>query len=267
MGIPLLVGREIGPQDSANGQRAAVINQTFVRHFFAGANPIGKHIRDVYPGNPGDMEVVGVVADAKYNSLRENAPPRVYAPLFNPVWDQSAAIYEVRTFADPSAVSAALRQAVQETSASLPAIEINSMGGLVDESLQTDRFIEQLAAAFGLLALLLASIGLYGVMAYTVVRGTHDIGVRLALGAEPGNILRHVLGETLGLVLVGTAIGVPAAICATYFVRSMLYGVGLADPFAIAFAAALLAGVAALAGFLPARRASRVDPMVALRYE
>ena len=267
MGIPVLIGREIGPQDSANGQRAAVINQTFVRHFFAGANPIGKHIRDVYPGNPGDMEVVGVVADAKYNDLRESARPRVYAPLFNPVWDQNAAIYEVRTFADPSAVSAALRQAAQETSASMPAIEINSMSGLVDESLQTDRFIEQLAAAFGVLALVLASIGLYGVMAYTVARGTHDIGVRLALGAEPGNILRHVLGETLGLVLVGTVIGVPAAIGATYFVRSMLYGVGLADPFAITFAAALLAGVAALAGFVPARRASRVDPMVALRYE
>lgn len=267
LGIPVLIGREIGPQDSTGTIRPAVVNQTFVRRFFSGANPIGKHIRDTYPGNVQEMEVVGVVADAKYNDLREEARPRVYAPLFNPLWDQTAAVYEVRTFADPSSVSAALRQAVQETSASLPPVELSTMSGLVDESLQTDRFIERLSAAFGVLALVLASIGLYGIMAYTVARRTRDIGIRLALGAEPGNILRQVLRETLTLVLLGFVIGVPIAIGGTHFVRSMLFGLGVADPLAITFAALTLAFVAALAGFLPARRASRVDPMVALRYE
>ncbi len=267
LGIPVLIGREIEGQDSTGTIRAAVVNQTFVRRFFSGANPIGKHIRDTYPGNVQEMEVVGVVADAKYNDLREKARPRVYVPLFNPIWDQTAAVYEVRTFADPAGISAAIRQAVKETSGSLPPVEINTMSGLVDESLQTDRFIERLSAAFGVLALVLASIGLYGIMAYTVARRTRDIGIRLALGAEPGNILRQVLRETLTLVLLGFIIGVPIAIGGTHFVRSMLFGLGVADPFAIAFAVLTLACVAAIAGFVPARRASRVDPMIALRYE
>lgn len=267
LGIPVLIGREIGPQESTGTIRPAVVNQTFVRRFFSGANPVGKHIRDTYPGNVQEMEVVGVVADAKYNDLREKARPRVYAPLFNPLWDQTAAVYEVRTYADPASVSAALRQAVKETSAALPPVQISTMSGLVDESLQTDRFIERLSAAFGVLALVLASIGLYGIMAYTVARRTRDIGIRLALGAEPGNILRQVLRETLTLVLLGFVIGVPIAIGGTHFVRSMLFGLGVADPMAISFAALTLACVAAVAGFLPARRASRVDPMIALRYE
>jgi predicted permease len=266
MGIPVVMGRELGPQDT-NGIHTAVINQTFEKRFFGGVNPIGKHVRDTYPGNPADMEVVGVVADAKYNSLREHSVPRIYAALFNPMWDQNSAVYEVRTYADPAAVSAALRQAVQETSASLPPITIHTMSGLVDDSLQTDRFIERLSGAFGVLALVLASIGLYGIMAYTVARRTRDIGIRLALGAEPRNVLRQVLVETLTVVLVGVAIGVPVAVGGTFFVRSMLYGLGVADPIALTFAALLLMCVAALAGFLPARRASRVDPMVALRYE
>ena len=230
-------------------------------------NPVGKRIRDTYPGNPADIEVVGVAADAKYNSLREETPPRVYAPLFNPMWEQAAAIYEVRTFADPSSVSVALRKAVEETGASLPAIEIHTMSGLVDGSLETDRFIEKLSGAFGVLAMLLASIGLYGIMSYTVASRTRDIGIRLALGAEKENVLWQVLRETLALVLIGTAIGVPLALGGTHLVKSMLFGLGFADPIAILFAATVLALVAAVAGFLPAWRASQVDPMVALRHE
>jgi len=267
VGMPVLMGREIGPQDSGSGVHSSVINQTFARHFFPNSNPIGRHIRDTYPGNPVDMEVVGVVADAKYNSLREEPVPRVYGPLFNPMWEQHTAMYEVRTFADLTSVSEALRQAVSGFGASLPPIKIDTMSGLVDESLQTDRFIERLSGAFGTLALVLASIGLYGIMAYTVARRTRDIGIRLAIGAEPGNVLREVLGETLILVLIGVAIGIPAAIGAAHFVRSMWYGMGVIDPVPIVFAAVMLACVAALAGFLPARRASKVDPMVALRYE
>jgi predicted permease len=267
MGIPILLGREIEPQDSGNGPRAAVINQTFARQFFPDASPIGKHVRDTYPGNPAEMVIVGVVSDAKYNSLREKMQPRIYAPLFNPMWEMTAAVYEVRTFANPTSVSASLRQAVQATGTSLPPVEIRTMSGLVSDSLQTDRFIEQLSEGFGLLATLLASIGLYGIMAYTVARRTRDIGIRLALGAAPGNVLWQMLRETLLLVLIGIIIGVPLALGGTHFVRSMIFGLGFADPVAILVAAVLLAMVAALAGFLPAWHASRVDPMVALRYE
>ncbi len=267
VGIPILLGREITAQDTGNGLRAAVVNETFVHRFFPNTNPIGKRIRDTYPGNPADCVVVGVAADAKYRSLREKTAPRVYVPLFNPMWEQSTAAYEVRTFADATSIGASLRAAAQETSHSLPPITIRTMAGLVDDTLQTDRFIERLSSAFGFLAILLASIGLYGVMAYNVARRTRDIGIRMALGAEPGSVLWQVLRETLMLVCIGIAIGVPTALAGTRLVRGMLFGLGFADPIVIVAAAALLALVAAVAGFLPARRASRVDPMVALRYE
>jgi predicted permease len=267
MGIPILLGREITEQDTPGGLRAAVVNETFAHQFFPNTNPIGKHVRDTYPGNPGDCVVVGVAADAKYNSLREKTPPRIYLPLFNPMWEQNSAAFEVRTFADTASVSASLRSVVQEIGPSLPPINIHTMTGLVDDTLQTDLFIERLSSAFGLLAILLASIGLYGVMAYNVARRTRDIGIRMALGAAPGDVRWQVLRETLVLVLIGIAIGVPAALAGTRLIRSLLFGLGFADPIVIVSAAALLALVAALAGFVPARRASRVDPMVALRYE
>jgi ABC-type antimicrobial peptide transport system permease subunit len=258
VGIPVLYGREIGLQDSGNTPRVGVVNQAFVQSFFPNTNPIGKHVTDTYPGNPGVAEIVGVVADAKYNTLREKTQPRLYAPFFNPLWEHSFAVYEM---------GAALRQAVQEVNASVLPIEIHTMSGLVDESLQSDRFIKQLASAFSLLALLLAAIGLYGLMAYTVSRRTRDIGIRLALGAGQGNVLWQVLRETLVLVLVGIIIGVPCALGGTRLMRSMLFGLGSADPVAILLAASVLTVVAAVAGFLPAWRASQVDPMVALRYE
>ena len=267
MGIPILIGREIGPLDAAPGLRPAVVNETFVHRFFPNTNPIGKRVRDVYPGNPADCIVVGVAPDAKYNSLREKAMPRFYVPLFNPMWEQTSAVFEVRTFANAASVGTALRSAVQDVAPSLPPISIRTMAGLVDDTLQTDRFIEQLSGFFGLLAVLLASVGLYGVMAYTVAQRTRDIGIRMALGAEPGSVLWQVLRESFVLALIGIAIGVPAALAGTHFVRSMLFGLGLADPVVIVSAAVLLAIVAVLAAFLPAHRASRVDPMVALRYE
>ena len=267
IGIPIMLGREINAQDTGSGQRPAVINETFARHFFRGTNPIGKQIRDTYPGNPGECVVVGVAADAKYNSLREKARPRIYVPLFNPMWEQTSAVYEVRTYADAASVSVSLRSAVQEVSASLPPIEIHTMAALVDNTLQTDRFIEQLSSAFGLLAIVLASVGLYGVMAYNVARRTRDIGIRMALGAAPGNVRWQVLRETLLLVSIGVAIGIPSALAGTRLVHSMLFGLGAIDPVVIFASVGVLTLVAALAGFLPARRASRVDPMVVLRYE
>jgi ABC-type antimicrobial peptide transport system permease subunit len=224
-------------------------------------------VSDTYPGNPQGVEIVGVVADAKYNSLREKTPERIYAPYFNPMWEHSTAVYEIRTFADPASVSAALRKAVQDTNSLLPAIEIKTMSGLVEDSIDTDRFVARLSGAFGLLAILLAGIGLYGVMAYTVARRTRDIGIRMALGAESSGVLWLVLRETLLLVLIGVAVGLPVALGGTWLLKSMLFGLGGVDPVVIFAAAVSLGIIAALAGFIPARRAMRVDPMVALRYE
>jgi predicted permease len=267
VGIPVLIGREIAPQDGGNGPRVAVINKTFAEHFFGNTDPMGKKVRDTYPGNPQEMEIVGVVADAKYNNLREKTPTRIYAPYFNPLWEHSYAIYEIRTVANPASVSAALRNVVQDTNSSLPPLKINTMQVLVGDSLHTDRFIARLAGVFGLLAMLLASIGLYGIMAYTVARRTRDIGIRMALGAQPGSVLWLILRETLILVLVGVVVGLPLALGGTHLIKSMLFGLGIVDPLAMIVPAITLAVVAALAGFLPARRAMRVDPMVALRYE
>jgi predicted permease len=267
VGIPILIGREIGPQDSGHGPRAAVINQEFARHFFGNTNPIGKKVLDVYPGNPQEMEIVGVAAGAKYNSLREKTPTRIYAPYFNPMWEHSFAFFEIRTQADPASVSASLRKIVRETNSALTPIDIKTMPGLVDDSLHTDRFIARLAGVFGFLAMLLASIGLYGIMTYTVARRTRDIGIRMALGAQRSGVLWLVLRETLLLVLLGVAVGLPVAFAGTHLLKSMLFGLGLVDPVAIVVSTMALAAVAALAGFLPARRAMRVDPMIALRYE
>ncbi|HKO03841.1 MAG TPA: ABC transporter permease, partial [Candidatus Acidoferrales bacterium] len=267
VGIPILAGREIGPQDLAGKPRVAVINQSFATAYFANSSPLGKIVRDTYPGNPGEAEVVGVVADSKLNSLREPASPRIYFPIFNPMWEHTAAAYELRTQANPAGVIAAVRKIVAETNPAFPPLKIETLTELVADSLNTDRFITQLTGGFGVLALLLASIGLYGLMAYTVARRTRDIGIRMALGAQRGSVLRSVLGETLLLVALGIAVGAPAVLGGTQLIRSMLFGVGLADPVAIVFAMGVLAGVAALAGYLPARRAARVDPMIALRYE
>jgi predicted permease len=267
VGMPILAGRGILAQDSGNGPRVAVINQAFAKLYFPNTNPIGKHVTDTYPGSSASAEVVGVVADAKYNSLREETLPRIYNPFFNPFFPERSAIFEIRTAADPATVSAALRAAVHDTNSAIPEIEIHTMSGLVDESLRTDHFVAQLSSAFGVLAIILASVGLYGIMAFTVARRTRDIGIRMALGANRSNIVRQVLGETLILMLIGIAVGVPIALAGTRLIKSMLFGLGVADPLAIAAACVILAVIAGLAGYIPARRASQVDPMVALRYE
>ena len=212
IGMPILSGRGITAQDSGNGPRVAVINQAFAKHFFPNTSPIGKRVTDTYPGNPASAEIVGVVADAKYNSLREETPTRLYNPIFNPLWPEQSAYFEIRTSADPATVSAALRAVVHDTNSAIPEIEIHSMSGLIDDSLQTDHFVAQLSTAFGLLAVILASVGLYGIMAFTVARRTRDIGIRMALGAGRSNIVRQVLSETLILMLIGIAVGVPIAL-------------------------------------------------------
>jgi predicted permease len=267
LGIPILVGREFEARDAAPARRVAVINEAFAKTYFAHTNPLGKSIRDVCPCNPGEMVVVGVAANDRANSLREPFRPRVYLPLFNPLWPHVWVSFEVRTQGNSAAVGAAIREAAGEINPNLLPLQVTALPRLVDRSLGRDRFIARLAGLFALLAALLAGIGLYGVMAYTVARRTRDIGIRMALGAAPREILRSVLRETLLLVGIGVAVGIPAAIAGTRLIKSLLFGLGFVDPAALAFAVVLLAAVAAFAGFVPARRASRIDPMAAIRFE
>jgi predicted permease len=266
VGIPILMGREIGPEDTAR-ERVAVINQSFAERFFPHANPLGKHVRDTYPSNPTDLTIVGVASDARSNTLREKIAPRLYAPFFRPLWQEDSAHYEVRTFGDPASVALALRRAVSEASPALPPIEIHTVAELVDNDLGKDRLVARLSATFGLLAMLLASIGLYGVVAWSMARRTREIGVRMALGARPGEIFRLVLRDTLLLVSLGLVIGIPLALVATRLIQGMLFGLGTTDPVVIVLASILLIAAATLAVSLPARRAARVDPMIALRHE
>jgi predicted permease len=266
-GIPILMGREITSQDSGNGQRVGVINQTLARKYFANSNPIGKRI--VMPAEHFDFVIVGVAADSKHNSVREKPFPRFYIPYFNPAgtdWP-TAVTFVIRTAGDPSAVTSAIRAAVKQTAANLPPLQLQTMDQRLAASLSSDSMITELAGAFGALAIVLVCIGLYGIMAYAVSGRVNEIGIRIALGAQRGAILWMILRESLLLVLIGVAIGLPAVYGAGQWVSSSLFGVQPADPLAIALATALMSLVGIFACYIPARRAMRVDPMVALRYE
>ena len=267
VGIPVLMGREIGPQDSGNGQRVGVINQAMARYYFGKESPIGRRIWDEFPTDREEFVVVGVVADAKYNSLDEKAIRRFYVPFFHPIGEATFASMEVRTAGDPEAVASSVREVVKATSATLPQIEFHTMNNLVSDSLTRDAMITKLAGFFGGLAVLLACIGIYGIMAYAVAGRTSELGLRMALGAQRGNILWLVLRESMFLVLIGVAIGLPAVYGAGKLVSSLLFGLTAADPLALTLATVLMFVVAAVAGYIPARRAAQTDPIVALRYE
>ncbi|MFZ3244770.1 MAG: FtsX-like permease family protein, partial [Candidatus Acidiferrales bacterium] len=214
-----------------------------------------------------DFVVVGVVADSKHNSLREKPRPRFYVPYFHPIGEETYATVMVRLAGSAAGATPAIRQAVSQAGPNLPAIRIRPLTDIVDQSLSTDTMITKLAGFFGALAVLLACIGLYGIMAYAMAGRTNEIGIRMALGAQRKDVLWLVLRETLLLVLIGVAIGLPAVMAVSRVIKSLLFGLTPADPATLVFATVLMFAVAALAGYIPARRASKTDPMVALRYE
>ena len=267
VGIPILVGRDITEQDGGSGQRVGVINQTMARYYFGNESPIGRRIWDTFPTSYQDFVVVGVAADAKYNSLREQTPRRFYVPFFHPIGEATFARFEVRVSGNPASVADAVRAAVKQAAPNLPPLGIHTMNELVSESLTSDRMVTKLTGFFGALAVLLACIGIYGIMAYAVAGRTSEIGVRMALGADRGNVVWMVLRESLALVAIGVAIGLPIVIAVSKLIKSLLFGLTPADPWALALASLLMIAIAALAGYIPARRASRTDPMTALRYE
>ncbi len=266
MGIPLLVGRVFGPQDTATSPKVAVINETMAKEFFPGGSPIGRRfgIGDDTK-HSSDLEVVEVVKDAKYLSLREKPYPAAYYP-----YTQNIQYYydlEVRYAGDPTAIIAEVRHAVGEVDRSLPISYQNTLAQQVHESIANHSLIAQLSTFFSLLAVFLACIGLYGLMSYAVTRRTNEIGIRMALGAQRNQILGMILRETFQLVLAGLIIGIPIAVAGSKLISSQLFGLKPTDPLTISMATLLFMAVAAFAGYLPARRASRVDPMAALRCE
>jgi len=268
VGIPVLLGREIGAQDTEGSPQVAVINETMAHFYFHDGNPIGKKIRiDTAKERNTPIEIVGVVRDVKDHDLREPAPRRFYRSIYQRM-DQIAAFnFEVRTAGDVSAITDALRKTVQSVAPTVPILSIKPVNDLANQTISNEILIAKLSSFFGVLALLLASIGLYGLMSYTVAGRTREIGVRMALGAQRVNVLWLVLREALLLVLAGVIVGIPAALLSSRLLNSMIFGLKSTDPLSMLIVTVLLGAIAAFAGFLPARRATKIDPVVALRYE
>jgi predicted permease len=296
LGIPLVAGREFRPGDErplvpqsfieaidfnkdADRQRFrdmeaqlggppkyAIVNEKFARHYFNTPNAVGR--RFGFGGNPDtktDIEIVGVVRDSMYSTLREQIPRQVFTPYVQ-TRVTGMNVY-VRTALDSEQMFNAVRRTVAQMDASIPVYDLRTMTEQIDRSLVTERMIAMLSAVFGIIATLLATVGLYGVMAYTVARKTREIGIRMALGALAKNVVWMVMREVLLLIGIGVAVGVTSSVLLTRYVEAQLFGLTPNDPRTLGLATAILIAVAALAGYFPALRASRVNPIRALRYE
>ena len=264
--IPLLLGRTIGDGDIEGAPKIALVNTALARRYIGGGNPLGRRFGFEAAKNA-EIAIVGVVGDARYGEIRDEPPPTVYFPYAQHLDILQFMTFEVRTAGDPRNSITAVRQVVQNRDRNLPLRDIITQTEQIDQATFQERLFARLSSFFALLALVLACVGLYGLMSYAVARRTNEIGIRMALGAEKAKILQMVLREAMILAVLGIVIGVPAALAASRLVAAMLYGLKTTDPVTIVSAMAVLAAVALLAGYLPARRASQVDPMVALRYE
>jgi predicted permease len=261
LGQMLLAGRDFSFQD-AGRPRVAIVNETMARHYFGGANPLGKHV--LFDGDTQPYEIIGVVADAKYRDAKEPPWSTIYLNAFQTrVYDG----FSLRTSGPPAGVSAAARRAVAETLPSVSVRRITTLADQVDASIVPERLVVSVSSLFGLLGAVLAAIGIYGLLAYTVARRTNEIGVRIALGATGGDVAGMVLRDALVTVIAGLAIGIPAALAARSVARSLIADLHVSVAPALAFGAAAMIVVALVAAWFPARRAVRVDPMVALRHE
>ena len=269
LGIPLLAGRDFGTADAPGAPKVAVVNESFARLLNGGANPVGKRFHvERTPSEPETVyEIVGLVKDSKYRDLREEFVPVAFTASSQASRPSEGAQLLIRSSTvSPAALAPSVKQAVGEVSPDID-IVFRVFKDEVDATLLRERLMATLSGAFGLLALLLACVGLYGVMSYGVAGRTNEIGIRMALGAQGKDVLRLILREAALLVGVGVVVGLPAALLAARLAAGLLYGVTPADPVSVSLAVLLLAAVAALACYVPARRATKVDPMVALRYE
>jgi predicted permease len=267
LGISLLRGRAIDEADMERGRPVCVVNQAFAKYFFGDESPIGHHVTDLYPTTVTTFEIVGVVDDVREHRLRGKIPPRFYGNYAHPIGTLTAPAMVVSAVGDPVRVVETVRRALAEVDRSLPVLNIRTLNQQLDRGAITQRLTADLSACFGGLALLMAAIGLYGVMSYSMARRTSEIGIRMALGASQGSVMWMAMRETLGMVAVGVALGLAAAFGLGRVVESQLFGLSAADPLAMGVAVAVIVCAAALAGFVPARRAARLDPMTALRCE
>jgi predicted permease len=266
MEIPLLSGRLFNQQDIDSAPRVTLISKALAQRYFPNQDPIGKHLNFGFPPNPDvSREIIGIVGDVRDKSLGDAPAPMMYVPFSQaPFWGANLV---VKSTLSTSAVAAAIRQEVQNIDKDLPVTDVAKLPDLLDASVSQQRFRTFLLGLFAAMALVLAATGIFGVISYSVSRRTNEIGIRVALGASRATILRMILRETLILAAIGLAVGAPCALAASHLIGHMLFGVSANDPLTLAAVACTLAAVAAFAGFLPARRAMQVDPMVALRHE
>jgi putative ABC transport system permease protein len=269
MRIPIFRGRSFTGQDRQGAPGVVIVNEAFAQRYWSGQDPIGKRLslgwaqeggQPIYP-----LEVIGVAKDGKYVTLGEDPRPFVYYPHRQNY--EAAMTVLVRTTGDPKTLVEAVRNEVRALDPHLPTFDVKTLTEHMGITLLPVRLAATLLGIFGFLALLLAAVGIYGVVSYSVSQRTHEIGIRMALGARAWDVLRLVIAQGLSLTLIGVAIGLAAAFGATRFLTFLLYGISPTDPLTFVGLSALLAAVALLACYIPARRAMKVDPMVALRYE
>jgi predicted permease len=261
--IPVLLGRTFNARDVEQPTATALVNETAARQYFPNENPIGRRI-GLSAEQAGQTEIIGIVRDTKYDSLREAAPPTLFRVLPS---DSRSIVVLVRTNVDPSGLIETVRTAMHGVDPDVPVTDISTQTEQIEGRLVQERLFALAYALFGGLALLLACIGLFGVMSYSVSRRTNEIGIRMALGAGRRGVVRMVLRESMLMVAIGVGLGLAAAVAAGRLVASTLYGVTATDAWSMTAAVTLMTMVSLAAGYLPARRASRVDPMTALRYE
>jgi len=264
MGIPIVLGRAFTERDNQGAPKVVVINEAAARKYFPSENPIGQHFGSS-PETSGDLEIVGVLRDAKYESVRDAAPPTMYLPfLQNP---RRFGVFEVRTLGASASVVSGIRDAVRQVDSTLPMMDVSTQIEQVEKRFAQEKVFAQAYTLFGALALLVASVGLFGLMSYNVSRRTNELGIRMALGAQREDVLRLVMRESMVLVAIGIVTGFAIAVAGSQFITTLLFGLAPTDPRTILVAVTVMVLVSAVAGYLPARRASKVDPMVALRYE
>jgi macrolide transport system ATP-binding/permease protein len=268
MQIPILLGREINERDLNASAPVAVVNEVFVKTYLGAGSPVGQHFGLGGSDRPQDFEIVGVSKAARLNTLKRDIPPLVYAPYSHrPGRSLGQMVYELRAAGDPLALATNARQALRQADPRIPISNIVTQAQQIDQTISQERTFAMLCGCFAVLAVLIACVGLYGLMAYTVARRTNEIGIRIALGARRPRVIWMVLREALAMAVVGLSIGLPAAFAASRFVRSFLFQMKPTDPLALTLAASTLLAAALLAGYVPAWRASKVDPWTALRDE
>jgi predicted permease len=270
MKIPLIAGREIDDRDFARSAAVAMVNERYVKVNFDGRMPLGQRIvTDARPGKPPiEFEIVGVTKDFRYGDLKEDLPAVAFVPLNqNPFGRIGEMTYSLRTATDPLGVVAAVREIVRQADERIPVTHIKTQATMVEQTMTQETLFAKLCSAFAILALAIACVGLYGTMSYTVAQRTGEIGIRMALGAPVGRVVWMVMREVAIMGAIGLAIGLPAAWASSRLIQSFLYGIKAGDPWSISAAVATMGMAVLAAGYAPARRAARIDPVVALRHE